>query len=244
MKIFLFTLFSLLFFTFYFNPHPIGAQTMTSPNYTIEGGNFNVTAGSKSSANYRLVDLVGQTSAQIFSSKGYLIQSGFLNRASASSLNFTITPLSLNFGLLTPNQSVYKNITLTVGSGNFPRYSVTTSQNQPLTTEAGAQIPDTLCDALKNRLCNINKSSQWKEKQSYGFGFNIKGQTVPKDFNKEENYRPFSSLSKKESAVLIMESAEKKVSHTAAIKLKLHVSPQQSVGIYQNQLNFTLSPGI
>src|SRR3989338_9087215 len=66
----------LLLSTFYFLPTIAFAQEMSSPNFRIQGGNLNMTSGNKASQNFNLSDVVGQTASSLFSSKGYLIQSG------------------------------------------------------------------------------------------------------------------------------------------------------------------------
>ncbi|OGG18984.1 hypothetical protein A3D78_03065 [Candidatus Gottesmanbacteria bacterium RIFCSPHIGHO2_02_FULL_39_14] len=225
-------------------PSLAGAQDMSSESYQLQGGNFNITSESGTSSPARLIDQIGQTSAQIFSAKGILLQSGFLNKASGSSLNFTVNPVIVNFDPLTAGEAVYKDIFIVVENGDFPGYSVLLSQNQPLTSQTGEQIPDTVCDALKNKPCSVYKSNLWQEKLSYGLGYHVKSQNTPREFNKEYFFRPFSSLSKKELPVVFMQSVEKKIKNSAVVTLKLHLSPQQAISIYQNELIFTAIPGI
>lgn len=225
-------------------PDQVGAQNMSSQNYQIQGGNFNIAAGTKSSSSYRLVDLVGQTASQIFASKGYIVQSGFLNTAATSILSFSVSPLTVNFGKLTPNQPVIKNLFISVTVGNIPGYIVYTTQDMPLSTDVGSEIADTVCDGQKNRLCTTQKANLWQETDSYGLGFRLEGKTVPKDFAKANFYRPFSSLSKNELAQTIMQSSNKKAADTAKMLLKVNISRNQPVGIYHNQLIFTAMPGI
>lgn len=217
---------------------------MSSQNYKLQGGNFNISAGETSSSGYRLSDLVGQTSAQIFTSKGYLIQSGYLNRAASSGFLFSVSPTVINFGSLTPEKETSKVLGITVQSGNFPGFIVYVAQDHPLTTEAGAEISDTLCDAAENKLCTKDKGNLWTKKSSTGFGFHLEGKTTPDDFNKKEVFRPFADLSKQELAIPIMESENVKASDTAFMTLKIIVSKIQAVGVYQNVLNLTAVPGI
>lgn len=197
-----------------------------------------------SSSNYTLIDLVGQTSAQVFASKGYLINSGFQNKAGNSSLAFSITPLSVNFGLLEAKKISYDSLIFTASSGEFPGLEVFVSQNKPLSTAGGAQIPDTICNASLNKICAKDLANIWTNSDSYGFGFNLQGNAVPADFKSSDFFRPFASLSNKEQAVKILESTQKKATLNAKMTLKLNVSKNQPVGIYQNVLNFTVLPGI
>src|SRR3990167_8306802 len=90
--IFLFLQTSVILNSKFFILNSIFAQDMSSQNFIIQGGNFNITSGNKSSTNFRLADVVGQTAANTFASKGYIIQAGFLNSAQAQALSFTVSP--------------------------------------------------------------------------------------------------------------------------------------------------------
>jgi len=217
---------------------------MSSSNYQIQQGSLNTSSQAQTSSGYRLVDLLGQTSAQIFTSKGYLIQSGFLNKASSSILRFSISKGTVNFGTLTPEKPSTDNLLITVSSGTFPGFQVYIAQNKPLSTEAGAQIPDATCDVLTNKVCTTDKGNLWQDDSSYGFGYNLQGKSAPSDFKANNIFRPFATLSKKEKPTLIMDSAEKNITDTASMKLKINVARSQPVGIYQNILVFSALPGI
>src|SRR3989344_246084 len=90
----------------------VNAQEMNSQNFKIQGGNLNLTAGSKASTNYRLTDVVGQTVANTFTSKGYVVNAGFLNSAAAPPFLFTVSPAVVDFGILSPAVPVERSITL------------------------------------------------------------------------------------------------------------------------------------
>ena len=238
----LFLTFSLL--SFYLGSPPVMAQDMNSENYILQGGNFNIAGGNKSSSGYRLIDLVGQTSAQVFSSKGYLIQSGFNNRAAGSSLIFSISPLGVNFPSLVPNLPQTRDLLITVKSGNFPGFAVYLAEDKQLSSETNAVIPDTVCNAAKDAPCNKDSAGLWNLSDSYGFGYQLEGKKIPEDFKKPGFFRPFASLNKNELASLIMETAEQNSEQNARMILKINVSRTQPVGIYSNNLNFTALPGI
>ena len=210
------------------------AQEMSSQNYTLQQGSLNTTSGVQTSSGFRLTDLVGQTSAEIFTSKGYIINSGFLNKAASSSLTFSVSPSSINFGTLAPNHPLTNNLLLTVNVGNVPGFSLYTAQSKSLSTEAGSEIPDTICDAIENKICTINKGNVWTKDSSYGFGYSLKNSL----------FFSFPNLSKKEEPALIMESHEKQNTQTAGMILKINISPNQPVGVYQNVLTFNALPGI
>lgn len=220
------------------------AQEMQSQNFKIQGGNFNMTSGNKASQNYKLSDVVGQTAAGLFASKGYLIQAGFLNAAAGEALSFSVYPSVADFGNLTPNNPVERSLRITIGNGNATGYSVRVSENQPLSTLAGAEIADTVCNSGKDGACTIISAAKWSDNSSYGFGYKISGRTIPQDFNKESFYRPFPATRRNENPILIMQSAAKKVVDQATMTLRINIGPNQPVGQYRNVLSFSALVGI
>lgn len=221
-----------------------GAQEMKSQNYSIQGGNFNMTSGNKSSTSFKLSDVVGQTSATIFTSKGYIVQSGFLNGAAGEVFLFTVSPPVVDFGTIYPNNFSERKVRLTVGNGNTNGYIVTVIENQPLSTSVEAQILDIVCDAASGYICTISTANRWTDPVSYGLGYRMSGKTVPKDFSKANFFRPFAAAVRNEKSVQIMQSDAKKAMDTAAMTLKLNVDRQQPVGLYRNIISFTAIAGI
>ncbi|MBI3379541.1 hypothetical protein HY029_02160 [Candidatus Gottesmanbacteria bacterium] len=157
---------------------------MNSQNYRIDGGNFNMTSGNKSSKNFKLSDVVGQTGANIFASKGFIIQSGFLNSYAGTAFAFSVSPTLVDFGILSPNVATEKEVRISISNGNTTGYNVKVSENQPLSTSVAAEIPDTVCD-INTTPCTKNTASVWKQTSTYGFGYNMSGKTVSKDFQKD-----------------------------------------------------------
>ncbi len=235
-----------IFLLFASSPHAffIFAQEMSSQNFRIQGGNFNMTSGNKSSENFKLADVVGQTAAGIFATKGYLVQAGFLNSAASSAFNFTVTPSVVDFGTLVPNTFAERQVIILVSSGESPGYSVTVIENQPLSTSAGAQIPDTSCDVEGGKICSLSQAAKWSSNNIYGFGFRLQGNTVPRDFFQEDFFRPFGQIIKNDNPVLIMQSHSPKVTHQAIMTLRVNVDQNQPVGQYRNTINFTAIAGI
>lgn len=240
--IFLFFFFTAFLFPF-FNLK-IRAQEMSSQNFKIQGGNFNMTSGNKASQNYKLSDVVGQTAATFFASKGYFIQSGFLNSYAGAALTFSVSPSLIDFGELKPQTPIEKTLKITISNGNAVGYSVKVAENQPLSTLAGAEIPDTFCDGGKTGNCTYRQGAPWIKRNTYGFGFRVLGKTTPPDFQKENFFRPFPATRRNEPPIIIMQSQAKKVTDQATMTLKVNISPNQPVGQYRNVLSFTALVGI
>lgn len=223
-------------------PTTIFAQEMNSQNYKISGGNFNMTSGNKASQQFKLSDVVGQTAAGTFTSKGFILNAGFLNGAAGDIFSFSVSPSSIDFGELLPDTPVEKTLRLAISNGNVPGYTVTGSENISLSTAVGAEIVDTACDT--SMPCTITSANKWDLNTTYGFGYRMEGKTVPSDFRTEGFYRPFPSTVRNENGAVVMQSKAKKVVDQATLTLRLNTSRQQPVGQYQNVLSFTAIAGI
>lgn len=203
-----------------------------------------MTSGNKSSTNFKLSDVVGQTAAGIFASKGYIIQAGFLNGAAGETFSFSVIPAIADFQELTPNSPVERTLRITISNGNATGYSVRASENEPLSTLAGAQITDTVCNSGASP-CTINQATKWGQNTAYGFGYHMTGRTVPRDFTKGDNlFRPFAATTRNESPAIIMQSEAKKVVDQATMTLHLNIGPNQAVGQYRNVISFSALVGV
>jgi len=227
------------------------AQEMGSQNFKIQGGNFNMTSGSKSSTNFNLTDVVGELAAGVFASKGFIIQSGFQNVSGGETFTFTVSPRVLDFGQLTANNPLERELHIGLSNGNVAGYKIQVAQNHPLSTKTGAEIPDTICDSSAGRSrgkapkpCTYTSSSKWASATTYGFGYRILGKTVIADFSADNLFRPFAATSRNEQTITVMESKEKKVTDTAVMTVKVNIDQHQPVGIYTNNLKFIAIVGI
>lgn len=216
---------------------------MKSDNFKIQGGNFNMTSGSKSSSNYSLADVVGETAAGIFASKGYVINGGFLSSAAATYLSLSVTPSLIDFGSLYPNLPEEKSIYIKVKTGDTVGFTVRTIENYPLKTAFQAVIPDTHCDENINP-CLINRSAPWLKNVSYGFGYRMAGSAIVAGFENASHYRSFPALSRNEGAVPIMQQSGKKITAEAVMTVRLNIGPNQPVGDYSNSISFSALSGI
>ncbi len=202
-----------------------------------------MTSGNKASQNFKLSDVVGQTASSLFTSKGYIIQSGFLNTAAGAVFSLSIYPTVVDFGTLIPNTPLEKTLQITVSNGDVPGYNISVAEDHELSTLAAATIANTSCNRA-NQPCTVNKASRWDDAGIYGFGYNLVGNTVARDFTDKSYFRPFANLSQKESPAQIMISQQRKVIDQSVMTLKLNISSDQSVGQYRNTLNFTAVAGI
>jgi hypothetical protein len=127
---FLILIFNFLLFTFYLKP--VLAFQQSSTNYQLEG-DFNIFAGSKSSANYSLTDTGGGLGPGISTSTNYGIGAGFQYvLAKSPNIAFSFSPGSISFTSLSTLSVTSGTQTLTVVTNLARGYHVYISQDDKL----------------------------------------------------------------------------------------------------------------
>jgi len=244
-------LFIIFLFTIYhLRSKPLFAQTFDSNSYHIDFGNFNMTSGKKSSANYTLTDTVGQNAPGQYDSAGYIIKAGFQYLYDKNiPLSFIISNLDLNFGSLTPNIGSTVTNTLTISTPTGRGYDILVIANHPLQSIGGnSTIPDTKCDS---GTCSESTSDVWASNSTYGFGFNAIGVNssmvatgvgTSNYFTNSTYFRQFADNSASETAKIIMSESAPVKDHSALITYKINISSDQAAGTYQNSINYIAVP--
>ena len=219
----------------------VNAQTMRSDNYQIHMGNFNMTAGKKSSTNYTLSDTVGQNAPGPYSSSLYKIGAGFWYIKQIIPFSFSISQVNLDFGILSANTPKTLTNTLTISAGGAGGYQVTAFENHPLKTAANDYIPDTLGD---NGTASETQADTWTQNSVYGFGFNIQGDDIPGDFIDSTYFRQFAdpTATPPEEAQIVMSSNQVTRHSEATVTYKINISGTQAAGRYQNQIVYIATP--
>ena len=217
------------------------AQTMRSNNYEIRMGNTNMTAGKKSSTNYKLSDTVGQTSPGLYSSTGYKVGAGFWYIKQIIPFSFTISNINLDFGILTANTPKTSTNVLTVSAGGAGGYQITAFENHPLKSASDNYIADTLGD---DGTASETTAAVWTQNTTYGFGFNMSGDDVPADFVDTTYFRQFAdpTASPPEDPQIVMSSGSVTRQSQATATYKINISGLQEAGRYQNQIIFIATP--
>lgn len=219
------------------------AANMSSDNYELQMGNFNMASGNKSSAGYKLLDTLGQTAPGKYESTGYIVKAGFAYIKSIIPFSFTISDLTIDFGSLTAQTPSTQTNTLTVSAGGAGGYQVTAFENHPLQVIGGAaQIPDTTCNGNGNT-CDETTAKIWDDNTKYGFGFNMSGDDVPSDFVDSTYYRQFADDSAGETAQIVMSSNNVGSNRQATVTYKVNISGVQAAGNYENVITFICTPG-
>jgi hypothetical protein len=243
LKLFLFIFVFLLF------PGIALAQHFSSSSYIIDWGNFNMTSGSKNSANYSLTDTVGQNAPGAYTSAGYAAKAGFQYiYETFNQFSFSINNLSIALGSLTPGVASTATNIITVTTPSGHGYQIMAQENHPLALAVGITIANTACNV--GSTCTETTSAVWNSATAYGFGFNVLGINssgvvnnigTSSYFTDNTYYRPFAAVPPKTSQIIMSETSPAK-SHSARVSYKANISTLQPAGNYQNSIIFTAVP--
>jgi hypothetical protein len=220
------------------------AERLESDSYIIQFGNFNVTAGEKTSTSYGVTDTVGQSFAGPFGQYGsstYFVGAGFQYIYQTKPFRFTISDLDINLGELTSGVFSTDSNVLTITTGGAEGYTVYAYEIHPLRRSSGSVIiPDTTCDSGS---CTHTTAGVWNSSNAYGFGFGAAGATVPADFSTSSHFRQFADDEAGEPMQPVMSSTNIGEADTATITYKANISGTQAAGDYQTAVVYVAVPG-
>lgn len=219
-------------------PPLLQADNMRSDSYIIQFGNFNITAGEKSSSSFKVTDTVGQTAPGEYTGTGYKVLAGFQYMYAIPRFSFRITDLNIELGELTPgvfNQDSHEFLVTTRSGG----YSVLARADHPLRTNGStASIPFTSCDSS----CSISSATSWTNPSNIGLGFNVTGPHKTADFSSSSFFRPFADKSAAQTPQTI-------VTHTGVVRDEVHqvtykasIGGAQEAGSYATVVEYTAVP--
>jgi hypothetical protein len=158
------------------------------------------------------------------------------------SFTLSVSTTLLDFGELSPTNPIIRSQIFTITNIIQPNYSVTLSENHPLTDTSGNHIPDTTCD---NGLCNEKIVDIWDNPLTFGFGYHCENQFCTKDFTQNKSgYKQLPDGSHGESAERVVTGGTLVKNKTTTLLYKVNVPASQPEGTYNNTANITLVPGI
>lgn len=222
------------------------AERLESESYVIQFGNFNMTAGKKTSGtgSYTVTDTVGQTGAGPFGQYGsssYFVGSGFQYIYQISTFGFSISRTAIDLGELTPGIHNTGSHTVTIRTKGAGGYTLYAYELYPLRHSNGTDtIPDTTCDAGD---CTQIAAGVWVDQDIPGFGFNVTGTDKKADFVDNTYFRQFANDSASEAMQPIMSSTDVADNSTGTITYKAGVSGTTAAGNYQTGVVFVAVPG-
>lgn len=217
----------------------LAVHPLSSDNYQIDWPNLNMGAGVPSSTNYNLGVTTGQTAPGLYTSTGYKVRAGFQYIHSIIPFSFKLSKISVDFGSLTVGTPSTDTIGLTVNSGSAGGYSVTTQENNPLTSTAASTIPDTTCDPTDT--CTEVDAGTWAQSTTYGFGYNMSGTDVPSEFSGGK-YKQYADISGAETPQAVMSGSNVGIGKTSSMTLKVNISGTQPAGVFKNIITFIATP--
>lgn len=231
----------LLLFLLLSTTHPARAEELSGGNYIIKMGTINITSGTKTGANVKLTDTVGQTLQGEFAGAGYRTRVGFQYLPAAEPFSLTISTAAVDFGTVKPATFAGSSLDLTVNGAGVHGYSVSAIEDHPLTAKPDVTIPDTACDP--NDKCTPTHASPWISSLAYGFGYNLTGtDTDSAEFPDATYFRSFANNAANQNPVVIMSRPGKGEKAVAKLTLRINVPPAQASGAYQNTIQFIALP--
>lgn len=216
------------------------AERMTSDEYVIEFGNFNVTSGEKSGATYKVTDTVGQIAPGEYDGTGYVVKAGFQYIYPFRQLSLKLSKVTVSLGTLTASSFNTDTHTIIVDTNGAGGYALKVSEIHPLRLQGGtATVKDTLCDS---GTCDQTAAGSWTNASNDGFGFTLTGDDVAADFVSTNYFRQFADLSNSESAQTIMSGTGLSVNRSATVTYKAAPSGTQAAGNYETLVTYQLIP--
>jgi len=247
-KLITFVLLQSTFYNLLFTASPVGALTMSNSNYKLQMENLNTAAGKSTGTNKKLSLTVGESAIGKYTNSNFTVESGFqyiypFKKSTSSTFQFTVSDTTIDFGKLSPANPVTRTSTLTITTGNATGYTVTTSENKPLTAAASsAFIPDTTCDL---GTCSESQSGIWDSILTYGFGYRCDNQIATDcaiGFLQTSSYKQFADASKSETTQSIMTGSGQSSTKSSKVTYKVNISSSQLPGIYKNTITYIAAP--
>lgn len=216
------------------------AENFSSTNYQIQFGNLNMTGGNKTSPSFRLTDTVGQNAPGEYDGSTTILKSGFQYIYDIfKNMSFSISTLNIPLGTLVPGTPSTGSNVLTITTPYGKGYDIYALETHSLSTQAGATIPDTICDS---GTCSESISGAWTLNTKYGFGFNASGAGSSGIFSGPTQYRQFANLALNESPQIIATENINATARTTTITYKANISGFQRSGNYETAIIYLAIP--
>lgn len=249
MKLFSFSVVILIFGSFLLTiPQRAEAFRMSNDFFILILGNLNNIAGSVTGSGNKLTFTSGEFGAGLYTGVNYTLCAGFYggiecNKPTSGVFTFTVSPTSLDFGVIDPTFPVSRSNTLTVTSQQNG-YTVIASEDKPLTASAsGAIIPNTTCD---NGLCTATTSDRWfvsnGQSNTFGFGYRcdaVSGTDCASGFSDSTYFKQFAIFP---SSAIVMSSNTSGSNKQVNITYKVNIPGSQLPGVYANTITYVASP--
>ena len=195
---------------------PVIAQNISPELYRFKFTNLNSISGAPFASSSAIINnLINKKNFSL--NLDHYLKPGFSYIFTITPFIFTISDISINFNTLAPNTPSIQTNKLTISQNTIGGYSIALLANQPLTMKnSSITIPDI-------------HPNIWKNNSTYGFGYSIA----------DNNYfNPFPYTSPQ----TIISSNNLNSTETTQVTYKVNISNSQSIGDYENIINFIATP--
>lgn len=210
------------------------AQSMTNDIYKLEPGKPSTPSESNQAQKPQQNDTKNETN--------YTIHEGFPLLKSSLPFTFSLSSLTVNFGMLNAGEPITRTSTISISNPSSYGYQIVTFENHPLKTSTGQEIPDTTCDLGS---CTQTYSSEWINPLTYGFGYrcdNLTGFDCARGFENKTAYKQFANLEASEKPQTIMSSQNSGKDKKIQTIFKINIPGTQVSGLYQNEISYIAIP--
>lgn len=217
------------------------ATEVSSPNYKLEIGDFNITSGKKPAKNQS--EQANTTPApNIYPESGYIMKTGYPSGIADETFGFSIEPNLVKFSPLYPDQPLSQDVALTVRVPKNGGYQILAQANDLLKNSSNDIINQVRCDDPIDP-CNPSHAGFWNSPLTHGYGFTVLGEDSLEDFDHAKRFRPFALLSKGEGGIQIAASLRRTLGkRISTLRLKINTPEDQPTGLYQNTLQLVAMP--
>jgi len=215
-------------------------QTMSNEDYIIKTQLLNAVSGLTESIDYKVRSTVGDANPATSEGVNFKVKTGFENIVAELPFSVTLSSDFVDFGALSPTNTIIRTIDLTLHSLSTYGYSVVASENNLLKSDK-LSIPDTTCD---NGGCNSENVGIWLNALTYGFGYrcdNLIGFDCDRSFVHSNLYKSFPDTGRGQIPLSVMAGVGSK-NKSSRISYKVNISASQAQGIYSNVITYIAVP--
>ena len=210
----------------------VSADRFSSSSYIIDASGIgNSAAGAQSSTSYKLTSASGESAIGSGTSGSYKLGEGYVAQlASNPTIAISVSTGTIALGSQTPGTSNSTNMTITTDVSSAPGYTLSTNQNNNLTS-GGNTIPGVSG--------TIASPVTWVESTTKGLGFTLvstTGTPIPAIWNSGNDYAAFPGTG---TVFYTRTGVSGSASDQLVVRVKLDTLASQPNGSYSNIVTWT-----
>lgn len=189
------------------------------------------------------VEGISNQSPQEIKGDGFTVDQGFSYVFGLNDFTFSLSPLLIDYGILSPTNPIIRTQIFTVDTGSSFSYSITALEDHELTLQNGntITIPSATCD---DGLCSTQFESNWSNPLTYGFGYSCSPMEGNDCIIKQKNYfRHFPNFVDNDNPENIIEGVGSDKTKKSQLLYKVNVATTQPSGLYSNTITYLAIPG-